>query len=127
MRFWWIAAVVVAADQGSKALARGLADCGLVTLIPGVLGLRYAENTGMAFSLLSGKGWLLGLVSLIVIAAAWLGIWRYRLGKLASCAVMLMLGGAVGNMIDRFVTGYVVDMFEILLFRFAISTSRTWL
>lgn len=120
MRFWWIAAVVVAADQGSKALARGLADRGLVTLIPGVLGLRYAENTGMAFSLLSGKEWLLGLVSLIVIAAAWLGIRRYRLGKLASCAVMLMLGGAVGNMIDRFVTGYVVDMFEILLFRFAI-------
>ena len=33
---------------------------------------------------------------------------------------VLMLGGAVGNMIDRFVTGYVVDMFEILLFRFAI-------
>lgn len=33
---------------------------------------------------------------------------------------MLMLGGAVGNMVDRFFTGYVVDMFEVLLFRFAI-------
>ena len=45
---------------------------------------------------------------------------RYRLGTLASVAAMLMLGGAAGNMIDRLVHGYVVDMFEVLLFRFAI-------
>lgn len=45
---------------------------------------------------------------------------RYRLGPLPSVAAMLMLGGAAGNMIDRLLHGYVVDMFEVLLFRFAI-------
>lgn len=117
----WIAFLVVALDQGTKALAtRFLADGRNVTLIPGALGLRYAENTGMAFSMLSGRGWLLGVVSAVVIAAAWLLLRRYRLGKTAKCAAMLMLGGAVGNMLDRFFTGYVVDMIEVLLFRFAI-------
>ena len=117
----WIACLVVALDQGTKALAtRFLAGGQNVTLIPGVLGLRYAENTGMAFSMLSGRGWLLGVVSAGVIVAAWLLLRRYRLGKNAKCAAMLMLGGAVGNMLDRFITGYVVDMIEVLLFRFAI-------
>lgn len=85
---------------------------------PGMLGLRYAENTGMAFSMLSGQGWLLGALSGALILLAWLFLRRYTLGKVAGTAVMLMLGGAVGNMLDRFFTGYVVDMFEILLFRF---------
>ena len=117
----WIACLVVALDQGTKALAtRFLAGGQNVTLIPGVLGLRYAENTGMAFSMLSGRGWLLGVVSAGVIVAAWLLLRRYRLGKNAKCAAMLMLGGAVGNMLDRFFTGYVVDMIEVLLVRFAI-------
>lgn len=121
MKRLWIALGVVALDQGSKWLAaRYLAPAGAVPLIPGMLGLRYAENTGMAFSMLSGQGWLLGVLSGALILLAWLFLRRYTLGKVAGTAVMLMLGGAVGNMLDRFFTGYVVDMFEILLFRFAI-------
>lgn len=121
MKRLWIALGVVALDQGSKWLAaRYLAPAGAAPLIPGVLGLRYAENTGMAFSMLSGQGWLLGALSGALILLAWLFLRRYTLGKVAGTAVMLMLGGAVGNMLDRFFTGYVVDMFEILLFRFAI-------
>ncbi len=121
MKRLWIAAVVLGLDQLTKALAsKYLMDAGSVVLIPGVLGLRYAENTGMAFSLLSGRGWLLGLLSAALIGAAWLLLRRYRLGPLAESAAMLMLGGAVGNMVDRFATGYVVDMLEVLLFRFAI-------
>ena len=121
MKRLWIALAVVALDQGSKYLAASrLAFAGPVTLIPGVLGLRYAENTGMAFSMLSGQGWLLGLLSGALILLGWLFLRRYRLGRLAGTAAMLMLGGAVGNMVDRFCTGYVVDMFEVLLFRCAI-------
>lgn len=121
MKWLWIALGVVALDQSSKWLAaRYLASAGAVPLIPGMLGLRYAENTGMAFSMLSGQGWLLGVLSGALILLAWLFLRRYTLGKVAGTAVMLMLGGAVGNMLDRFFTGYVVDMFEILLFRFAI-------
>lgn len=122
MRHSWkyaaLAAAVLAADLVSKQAARLMT--GPVTLIPGILGLRYAENTGMAFSLFSGQPWLLGLLSLALIVGGWLVLRRYTLGPLARTAAMLMLGGAAGNMLDRLITGYVVDMIEVLLFRFAI-------
>lgn len=117
-RYAWIAAAVVVADQLVKALARGLE--GPMTLIPHVIGLRYRENTGMAFSMLSSHTWLLALLSVALIAAGVLVMRRYRLGRLSRVAAMLMLGGALGNLIDRIFVGYVVDMFELLLFRFAI-------
>lgn len=117
-KFGWIALAVLILDQLSKLAARQLT--GAVMLIPGVVGLRYAENTGMAFSLLSGKPWLLGILSAVLILGGWLVLHRYRLGTLASIAAMLMLGGAVGNMIDRLFTGYVVDMIEVLFVDFAI-------
>ena len=116
--YLWIALISLIADQLTKYWARGLTQP--MTLIPGVIGLRYAENTGMAFSLLSGRPWLLGVLSAVLITAGWLVLRRYRLGRLSRVAAMLMLGGAVGNMIDRFFTGYVVDMIEVLAFRFAI-------
>lgn len=118
-QYGWIAALVLLADQAAKAGARMLGESAY-TLIPGVLGLRYAENTGMAFSLLSGRPWLLGIMSAALIALGIAVLRRYDLGTLASVAAMLMLGGAVGNMIDRLITGYVVDMLEVLCFRFAI-------
>lgn len=117
-KYGWIALLVLILDQLSKLAARRLGEA--VALIPGVLGLRYAENTGMAFSLFSGKPWLLGMLSAVLILGGFLLLRRYRLGKTASIAAMLMLGGALGNMIDRLFTGYVVDMFELLFMDFAI-------
>lgn len=117
-KFGWITLLVLGLDQLTKLAARQLT--GAVTLIPDVLGLRYAENTGMAFSLLSGRPWLLGLLSAVLIAAGFLVLRRFHLGTPARIAAMLMLGGAVGNMIDRLFTGYVVDMIEVLFIDFAI-------
>ncbi len=117
-KYGWIALTVLLADQAVKQLARTLN--GSLVMIPGVLAFTYAENTGMAFSLLSGQSWLLGVVSAAVILIGYLVLRRYRLGTLASVAAMLMLGGAAGNMIDRFAYGYVVDMFEVTFMRFAI-------
>ena len=117
-RYAWMAVAVVMADQLVKALARRLT--GPMTLIPGLIGLRYSENTGMAFSLLSRHTWLLTAFSALLILVGWRVMRRYRLGRLSRIAAMLMLGGAVGNLIDRLLAGYVVDMFEVLLFRFAI-------
>lgn len=117
-KYYWIAALTVIVDQLSKWLCMGLK--GSVTLIPGVLALTYAENTGMAFSLFSGRAWALGVVSVGCILAGWLVLRRYWLGSMSRTAAMLMLGGAVGNMIDRFLRGYVVDMFEALFVDFAI-------
>jgi len=117
-KMWWIAPAVVIADQLVKALSLRLTE--RVTLIPGVLALTCTENTGMAFSLFSGRAWLLGVVSAVCILLGWLVLRRYTLGRWSRIGAMLMLGGALGNMIDRFLRGYVVDMFEALFVEFAI-------
>ena len=117
-RWYALAAAVVLADQAVKALVGGLTQP--VVLIPGVLQLTYAENTGMAFSLLAGNSWLLGVFSLVCMAAGWLVLRRYRLGPVSRASAMLMLGGAAGNALDRLIRGYVIDMFEVLFVRFAV-------
>ena len=117
-KFYWIAALTVIVDQATKWACTRLT--GSVTLIPRVLALTYAENTGMAFSMLSGHSWMLGVVSAVCILVGWLVMRRYTLGTTSRIAAMLMLGGAAGNMIDRFLRGYVVDMFEALFVDFAI-------
>ena len=64
--FWGIVIGVLVLDRVTKELASGIPAEGIV-LIPGVVGLRYAENTGAAFSILSGAPRLLGVLSLALI------------------------------------------------------------
>ena len=116
---WLIAAAVLAADRVTKILARGIPEGGQV-VIPGVVGLRYAENKGIAFSMLSGMPWIPGLLSLLVIVAAFIYLRKKELHPLSRAGLMMMLGGAVGNMIDRFAYGFVPDMIEVLFMKFAI-------
>lgn len=116
---WAVAAAVFIADRVTKILAPGIPKNGVV-LIPGVIGLRYAENRGIAFSLLSGAPWALGVVSLLIIAAAFFCLRGKKLQPLALTGLMMMLGGAAGNMVDRFVHGFVPDMIEVLFMNFAI-------
>lgn len=116
---WAVAAAVFIADRVTKILAPGIPENGVV-LIPGVIGLRYAENRGIAFSLLSGAPWALGVVSLLIIAAAFFCLRGKKLQPLALTGLMMMLGGAAGNMVDRFVHGFVPDMIEVLFMNFAI-------
>ena len=116
---WGIAVLVFALDRVAKILAVRIPEGGTV-LIPGVLGLRYAENRGIAFSMLSGAPWVLGLLSLAIIAAAFLFLRKKTLHPLSLAGLMMMLGGAAGNMLDRFIHGYVPDMIEFLFVNFAI-------
>ena len=119
---WWqlvLFAAILIADRISKDLAVNLPRKG-PGLIPGLLGLRYAENLGAAFSMLSGKPFLLGILSLVVIVAVVLFTRKKELAPLPLTALLMMLSGAAGNMIDRFFTGYVPDMIEFLFFDFPI-------
>ena len=116
---WCIAAGVFAADRLTKILSAGIPAEGQV-LIPGVLGLRYAENKGIAFSLLSGMPWVLGLASLAIIAAVFFFLRGKKLRAATLAGLMMMLGGAAGNMLDRFIHGFVPDMIEVLFVRFAV-------
>lgn len=117
--FWGITLAVIALDRVTKLLAPGLPAEG-ITLISGVIGLRYAENRGIAFSLLSGYPRLLGVVSLMLIAAGYLWLRKKQFGSFPLAGLALMAGGAAGNMIDRLISGYVPDMIETLFMHFPI-------
>ena len=114
-----LAAAVWTADRITKILAPGIPEEGQV-LIPGVVGLRYAENRGIAFSLLSGVPWLPGVLSLAAVIGGFLLLRKKKIPPLAMTGLMMMLGGALGNMVDRFLLGYVPDMIEVLFMEFAI-------
>lgn len=117
--FWIILGVVLVLDRVSKELALGLPGDGVV-LIPGILGLRYTQNTGAAFSLLAGQPRLLGILSLVILCAGFAWLRKKPLAPFPLAALALMAGGAAGNMADRLVRGYVPDMIEALFVNFPV-------
>ncbi len=116
------ALAVVLLDQLSKAWASAQLTPGLATpLLPGLLQLRLVVNTGAAFSLLIGNAPLLGLVSAAV--AAGLVLWIQTSGPLRPWQALglgLLLGGALGNGIDRWRLGHVVDLLEAVPVSFPV-------
>ena len=114
-----ISVLTLAADRVTKVLATQIPREGII-LIPGILGLRYAENKGIAFSLLSGVPWALGLLSLVIILAVFFFVRGKKLRAMTLIGLMMMLGGAAGNMLDRFIHGFVPDMIEVLFVEFAV-------
>lgn len=114
-----LAAFWVVIDQVVKLWVRTNVPYHL-PFLPG-LDLTFVKNTGAAFSLLSEHTWLLtvlsGVVSLVLLVVLVMGLLPQRSGKLA---LALLLGGAVGNFIDRLVLGYVTDMFAATFIDFPI-------
>jgi len=107
------AALIAAIDQGIKGLVVAtltpLPDKSLV-LLPGMLSLTYRENTGAAFSLLYGTHIaMLVALNLLVLAFFLYLIRPYLAMRTGRFAAAMVLGGAVGNLIDRIFRGYVVD------------------
>jgi signal peptidase II len=117
LKWLWLSAAVVVLDQGSKYLASQLLDLyQSVEFIP-LLQFTLLHNKGAAFSFLSSAGgwqrWLFTLLALFVsgVIVAWLR----RLSaqeRLQAAGLALILGGALGNVIDRIVLGYVVDFLD---------------
>ena len=115
------AAVLVGVDQLIKRWATVvLLPKTAMTLIPGVLELRYFLNDGMAFSMLAGKQKLLiAVTSLMLLGVLWM-LFARKLTPLERVAWTLVLGGGIGNLIDRIATGVVVDYINVLFMNFAI-------
>lgn len=111
-------------DQWTKWLAiEHLKGQGLLLVFDGVLGLRYVENTGAAFSLLSGKQWLLISISVImtlVLAGLMYQALKNRETFWVPLAYMLIISGAIGNLIDRVRLNYVVDFLEFQFIQFPV-------
>lgn len=92
-----------------------------IPLIDGVFHITYTENTGAAFSMLSGKTVLLSVVTVVVVALLLYLLFSDKIrGKLACILVALIASGGTGNLIDRIFRGSVTDMFDFRLINFAI-------
>lgn len=115
------AAVLAGIDQWIKAWATAnLLPMGAMPLIPGIVELRYSLNQGMAFSLLWGRqGFLIAVTSIALLAVAVYLFWK-RPPLAERIAWTMVLGGGVGNLIDRIVSGQVVDYINLLFVDFAI-------
>lgn len=121
MLYLLIAAAVCAADQLWKLwIVSTIPQGGTLELIPGFIGLTNVRNSGMAFSLLSEHTWLLTVISAVVAAALAVALLRGRFPRWEKVALALVMGGAVGNLIDRARLGYVIDMFQTLFVNFAV-------
>lgn len=123
MLIWIILSLlIVLLDQGTKLLViQNIAPTDTIPVIPQVFNLVYVKNTGAAFSLLSGKTFFLSLISLAVcVGIVWFLIKNQPKSRLMLIAASLILGGAIGNMIDRMFRGSVVDFFEVLLIEFPV-------
>ena len=117
-------AVLVAADQAIKLWAvQNLAPVGSMPFIPHVMELRFHLNEGAAFSMLLGKQTFLILVTSAALAAvAWYLFFRCRLPqrRWERWAMVLVLAGGIGNLIDRVLNGCVVDYLNCLFINFPI-------
>lgn len=117
-RWLWLSALVIALDQLTKYLAGSLLEFGDPVPITSWLNLTLTHNPGAAFSFLSQAGgwqrWLFaGLAALI---STILVVWLLRLprgSRWVPAALSLIVGGALGNLWDRLLYGYVVDFIDV--------------
>jgi len=118
----FVAASVVAIDQISKILLAGLlADGRTIEVIPGLLQLHLVLNTGAAFSLFRGSVRALAFLSLAVSLG--LLVWLSRRRSLPlwqGLAFAFLLGGTIGNGIDRWRLGHVIDYLALVPVRFPV-------
>jgi len=117
--------LLLLADQGTKRAAylflRGHSS---VSVIPGVFELLYLENTGAAFGILKQKQLFLVLLAVcIVLLTGWFSVWKLPAGKRyfplrAACS--MLCAGAIGNMLDRCIHGFVIDFLYFSLIDFPV-------
>ena len=113
-----VIAAVVAVDQVSKLLVVSHLYEGQYKLIEGILHFTYVENDGMAFGWLSDHRWVFLIASTLGICAIGFYLFRYVERPLSHIALSLIVGGGIGNMIDRLRLGYVIDFIDFCPFDF---------
>ena len=114
--------LIIAFDQITKYFASlKLADGSVAKFIPGVVQFKYAENTGMAFSMLSGARWVFIALTVVVCVGVFYYLFSNRCKSLwLYWSLGVILSGGIGNLIDRLRFGYVVDFIEPTFVNFAI-------
>ncbi|AWL12672.1 Signal peptidase II [Saliniradius amylolyticus] len=117
LRWLWIALLVLVADQVTKQMVVKYMDLYQTIEVIPMFNLTYVHNYGAAFSFLSNAGgwqrWLFTLIAVVIsgLILYWLKQSR-REQALLPCAFTLILGGALGNVVDRLMFGYVIDFLD---------------
>jgi 23S rRNA pseudouridine1911/1915/1917 synthase len=109
-----VACAVVAVDQSTKALVTDRLQFQTISLLGGAIDLAYTRNTGAAFSVLRNGGVLFAVIAVAVVAGILLYFRRLAAAPVTlRLGLALVLGGALGNLIDRVRLGYVVDFIDL--------------
>jgi signal peptidase II len=116
----WLPLVIVVLDQLTKFIVRANVSLySTVAVIPGFMNITHVLNTGAAFGILNASDFPFKTVVIAVIATAALiavGMYAASLGHhqlLARAGLALIIGGATGNLIDRIISGSVVDFVDV--------------
>ncbi len=121
--YFLLVAAVIAFDQITKILAvKYLMPLPTVPVIQDVLHLTYVENTGAAFGILQNHRWVFMVVSTVMIVLLFFVMVKYKkyLHPLMNIGLSFVFGGGIGNMIDRTLSGFVVDFIDFTLIDFAV-------
>ncbi|MCZ0755508.1 signal peptidase II [Anoxybacillus sp. J5B_2022] len=120
MLYYFIALIVIAIDQLTKWLVATNMKIGeSITIIPNILYITSHRNRGAAWGILQGQFWLFYLITVVVVIGLVIYIQRLpREERLFGVALGLMLGGAIGNFIDRLVRKEVVDFIHTYIFTY---------
>lgn len=122
MLYVLVVCALIGADQALKYWTVKHLELGQsAPLLPGIMRLTRLHNYGAAWSSFSGKtALLIGITSALLIAVLFVLARRIVRHPLGVAAGLLILGGGIGNIIDRIAHGYVVDMFDLELFSYPI-------
>ena len=117
-----VIAAVIGLDQLTKWLTVvNLAEYESFPLWQDVLHFTYVKNTGMAFGMLKDHRWVFMVFSTIAIVALIVYLFRFRPeSRWMQVSMAMIIGGGIGNMIDRVLLGYVVDFIDFTLINFAV-------
>ncbi|SER52440.1 signal peptidase II [Salisediminibacterium halotolerans] len=120
MIYYFIAIAVIALDQITKYFVVRYMDIGeSIPLIDNVLYLTSHRNAGAAFGILQGQMWLFFIATIIVVSIiVYLMISQVQGSKWFGTSLGLVLGGAIGNFIDRMLAGEVVDFIDVFIFAY---------
>lgn len=110
--------LIVASDQLTKWLAViYLKNAEPAEVIPGILRFTYLENDGAAFGMLDDHRWVFMVLSSVAIVALLIFLWRFPpKSLLCRISIAFLIGGGIGNMIDRCLLGYVIDFIDFCAF-----------
>ncbi len=111
----FIILAVVGLDQWTKVLAlEQLRPIQTLPIVQDVLHLTYVENRGAAFGMLAEHRWVFMVFSILAILAILVWLWKEKPKSIwLRCAASFIVGGGIGNMIDRIARGFVVDFIDV--------------